>query len=580
MTIETPPDIEDLPPNPSRMTSDEDQFVITMDNWLAAQPTYRLQIMAMGEYVHDTAVTVASLTDSAQQSAAQSANQVSLAAQQVQLASEQVQLAANEVDNAQAVYENVASTAGFVGLWIHQSGIMSPPVSVYHAGQYWHLLKQINVASVEPGTDATTWLPMVETEIDIGQIAYSFSDLTQTGLFIEPGMTYLQSAYPELFDIIGIGRGIPTEPLPFPAQTAPSGGSGIKFCTTTDDSHLVIVDAAGNISAYKRDGLTFGEVAIDPIGISLYRVSICALSESAIAVGCVGIDHGLIIYQYDSARNRFVKVFTGGAFDSYDVSYSDVSGQLAVGTTSSSGHIKIFDIDPYSAQPTLVDTTISPTPLDSAVRVVCWHPDGKSIYSSDWNPRYPDPYSNLTIYALNGAQFTRMQIPNQEVATLSRSLNSMRFNATGSRLAVASNGKGGDGTGHFAIIGIEGGVHTELFRTSLGGGSYVSAVEMSKDGKFSAVSTNGSGFPTQIYIQSQSSYVEETVLGIESSFMWLSEDERFLFAANSQSFAVFEPAYPFDINTEFYVPDVASLTPEAVGTWVPDVAGKPYVRAK
>jgi hypothetical protein len=43
---------------------------------------------------------------------------------------------------------------------------------------------------------------------------------------------------------------------------------------------------------------------------------------------------------------------------------------------------------------------------------------------------------------------------------------------------------------------------------------------------------------------------------------------------------IYKSDFPFDIETEFYVPDVTELPGIPVGGWTPSVSPKAYVRAK
>ena len=136
----------------------------------------------------------------AAQSVLDAAEQVGLAEDQVDLAAAQVVLATDEADRAQTVADSVSATANFGGPWSSLTGSVSLPLSVYHAGAYWQLIVPLaDVTSVTPGTDSDVWIPIAATSLDIGAITYSFADLAAEGLFVRPGNSYLQSAFPELF---------------------------------------------------------------------------------------------------------------------------------------------------------------------------------------------------------------------------------------------------------------------------------------------------------------------------------------------------------------------------------------------
>ncbi|MCG8517514.1 MAG: hypothetical protein MI794_05935 [Pseudomonadales bacterium] len=521
-----------------------------------------------------------SAVSDAQQAVTEAVNQVALAQQQVALAADQVQLAKDEVDNAQDVADNVAAQANFGGLWSNLFGAVSPPLSVYHRGGYWQLLTQLeNATSVEPGTDSGIWLTMSQTSLEIGGVTYSYADLTKSGLFVKPGMKYLQSEYPELFDVIGIGRGIPIQPSPFPGPITPTHIYG-DVCVTAGDSYLIVANPQGSLSVYRRNGLSFFSVDVEQIGFSSMSVNVCALSDDAFAISFRGGDFSLQIYRFDPGRDRFNRVYEGGGYSALDISFCPVTSKVAIGTSDKEGYIKILDIDPVTYQPVVLPISLSSNPSKHQVDKLTWNPSGTKIYATDYDNKIGSPWESINVYSLDGGLLTKRQVPNEEVGYLPRGASSMSFDRSGQYLVVGTNGDSG-ANGVVLIARVDHDVHDQIFRVPLGAGRYGTDVKISSDASYVVVSTQRSSDGFRIYTQeSPSEYVERLRLNEVGGMLDLSIDERILFLGNNDELRVVQPDYHFDPISEFYVPDIQPLSPVTVGDWVPSARGEAYVRAK
>jgi hypothetical protein len=101
---------------------------------------------------------------------------------------------------------------------------------------------------------------------NVGRVVYSYEDLTDPAYndaYVATGQTYLQSEYPELFGLLGLGKGEwPGDKLPNPADLPASTGNAVAF--SSDGTYMAVAHPTTPfITIYKRSGDTFTKLA-DP----------------------------------------------------------------------------------------------------------------------------------------------------------------------------------------------------------------------------------------------------------------------------------------------------------------------------
>lgn len=527
-----------------------------------------------------------SAVSDAQQAVNEAVNQVALAQQQVALAADQVQLAKDEVDNAQDVAANVAAQANFGGLWSNLFGAVSPPLSVRHGDGYWQLLVPLaDVTTVEPGTDSDTWLTMAQTSLDIGQIAYSFSDLSATGLFVEPGMTYLQSAYPELFEIVGIGLGAFEKEAAWLGNQPPAAPIAIAnvLAGNVGDEFILVGQRSQTtpLLAYVRNGTTFTDVPVNQplLSKSLVGCKLVGLSEGCFAAYTVTLEaRKLWIFKYSETLSKFEITYSQDIAGSISVMrYHEGTARLLVG--GSSPEVAIHDFNPTTGSLSDLGVSLSPSraqPMYSAA----WFPDGSGFYASDYHSanRW-----TLVYYTLNGTTLTQTVVPVADAGSTVIQPTDFAVSDSGEYIARGSSGQPGAANGTFDIIRVDGSTFSEILTTRLGAGAYGTSVLVQPSGEYAYVYTSGSQRWRLFKQDSPETYSEVSVAAsVRFTAVAIGRDLRYVYGiCNTFPYiSVIEPDFPFDPATEFYVPEVTPLTPPTIGTWAPSLQGKPYVRAK
>lgn len=254
MSIPAPPDVRDLPTTPSRANAaDGDVFSSLMDSHLAALPLWSGDLEALGQWTFARATDIAQAVQQVQNIETNVSTlgdqKIQAASQQADRARDEADRAGDEADRAQSVADNVAAQTNFKGLWEAATGPASWPASYLHNFQYWNLLKDMpDITSVEPGTDDTVWAPVELASASIGELVYSTKDLSSSGFLpLDQAATYLQSAYPALFALTGLGlpqfSGIGAG-LAFPGGITPSIDANMLLSNT--GAFLAIASASGN----------------------------------------------------------------------------------------------------------------------------------------------------------------------------------------------------------------------------------------------------------------------------------------------------------------------------------------------
>ena len=159
------PIIPELPEVPRRKDAKANFSAIT-GTFLASLPGLRQAMNAAGAWMQSAFSSITSmhtevnekvgvvdgLVIEAKQQVQLAQGQVQQAQQQVSLAADQVDLAAGQVVAAQQAAQQAQASANFKGAWSALTGAISVPATVYHAGAYWNLLKNLaNVAASQPG---------------------------------------------------------------------------------------------------------------------------------------------------------------------------------------------------------------------------------------------------------------------------------------------------------------------------------------------------------------------------------------------------------------------------------------------
>lgn len=117
----------------------------------------------------------------------------------------QMNLVSAQVDEDSEITEQARLTTvgavNFKGYWAGLTGELAMPASVAHGGHLWLLTENLaDVTAVEPTTPNTEWF-LVPEQLRIGDIAYLAA--AKTNWLACDGATYLQSAYPDLYALIG-----------------------------------------------------------------------------------------------------------------------------------------------------------------------------------------------------------------------------------------------------------------------------------------------------------------------------------------------------------------------------------------
>ena len=192
------------------------------------------------------------------------------AAQSVADAEEQVSLAANQADRSRDEAERSETAAelatgviNYRGRWDEQTGAATAGGTYEYEGAIWLLLVDVaDIALSEPSRENTDWLATgANFGQKIGQIVYSFQELDALpyGFYVRTAQAYLQSEYPDLFNVIGLGNALPINKLPNPSQLPANTGRGVAF--SSDNNYMAVGhNASPFIAIYKRDGDTFNKL--------------------------------------------------------------------------------------------------------------------------------------------------------------------------------------------------------------------------------------------------------------------------------------------------------------------------------
>lgn len=581
MSIPNPPPVRALPPTPSRANAaDGDEFSALMDNHLATLPLWSGDLDDLAQWTFERATDISQAVNQAQ---GVLSDVQTVGDQKIQAASAQADRAQDEADRAESIASGVGATTNFGGVWTALVGAVTVPLSVYHQGSYWQLLTDLaDVASVEPGTDSGVWLPLAQSSIDIGGITYSFADLTQTGLFVEPGMTYLQSAYPDLFGVVGIGEAPPSV---FDYATLPATGSP-EAMDSNGDVIAVFQGDSPKARLLKRNALT---------GV---------LEDFQTLSGADLLNNGAVAFTPDGA-------------------YLAVVGNVA--SPAPRTDVLIYKKDGSGAYNLLAGAV--PSGPGRTAQVVAWSRDGQ--YLSVGGQQAPDlfvwersgdvfsPVSDAPTGMPGGDVYGLAWVSNDIfVASINASPWLRAYKVSGGALAVHETLSGGPPTvvrplvvspdGTLMVSGAafndqsDGGLYVWSYQPTTESFSFIAkrsgvsrlvvAIAFSADGKYLAAVHRQSptSFPQKIAVKLVDGGALTHVLYAEPGTATATRgvaflDNSTLAVSNGDaggSVNVYTGDFPFDTSIEFYLPAVAPLTPGSVGDWVPTVQGRPYVRAK
>ena len=97
----------------------------------------------------------------------------------------------------QTIHDTTASIANSKGAWIGLTGSFDAGISVYHVDTNWQLLQDIiDIASVEPGTDASVWSEIkVRNQIETPVIIYPTTGTDNIGSSLTVEGTVFRSLY-------------------------------------------------------------------------------------------------------------------------------------------------------------------------------------------------------------------------------------------------------------------------------------------------------------------------------------------------------------------------------------------------
>ena len=223
-----------------------------------------------------------------------------------------------------------------------------------------------------------------------------------------------------------------------------------------------------------------------------------------------------------------------------------------------------------SAEPTAKLPNPSVLPA-SAGNGVAFSPDGVYMSAAHWSSPY------ITIYKREGDTFTKLTNPSVLPASTGYGV---AFSPNGVYMSVAHQS-----SPFITIYKRDGDTFTKLPNPSDLPANTGRGVAFSPDGVYMSVAHQSSPYIT-IYKRDGDTFAKLTNPSVLPAGMGLgvafSPDNIYMSVAHSDSpnITIYRSDFPFDIETEFYVPDVTDLPGIPVGGWTPSVSPKAYVRAK
>ena len=512
----------------------------------------------------------------AAQSVLDAATQVGLAEDQVDLAAAQVVLATDEADRAQTVADSVSATANFGGLWSSLTGSVSPPLSVYEAGAYWQLIVPLaDVTSVTPGTDSDVWIPIAATSLDIGAITYSFADLVADGLFVRPGNSYLQSEFPELFGIVGIGSAPPIFKLTSPSVVP--GANGRDVTVSTNDDFVFVVGQSNPVATlYSRSG----DVLTKETGITTGESMRVAGGTKDLSLILIGVFGTPFILLYSRSGTTLTKetapatVFSGSTTTTTGCGFNfDGTYAAIIVNQNSVNNLVLYSVSGVTL--TEVDS-VETLPGGSTSAGMAIHPNQNYLVCGYSNA------STIELYDISAGTLSLTQTIDDTGGRLTGQRRAVQWSPDGLYLTAACD------NGKVRVFSFSAGSLVEISQTYSGesGTPEVNAASINNGGDYITLAFQASPYvkvyPFSDGVIGSPGFVPSSVTTGPTACAVSSPYTGFSYVVSTTlpTFWAYKSNFPFNPATEFYVPDVPDLSSDQIGDWVPGVSAKAYVRAK
>ncbi|MDC8803953.1 hypothetical protein PRZ61_10945 [Halomonas pacifica] len=409
------------------------------------------------------------------------------------------------------------------------------------------------------------------SNLDIGAVTYSFSDLTASGDFVRPGMTYLQSAYPDLFAVIGIGSAPPISKLTNPANLPGSAARNVTS-STNDDYVAVVGQTDPKLTLYSRSGDILTRE--DFVSTSDTHLTFGGNTDlTLILVGCFGSPYlklysrsgGLLTEESAPSSGLSGSVSVEGCGFNYNGSYAAFLANDAL-----NANLRLYSVSGTSLTQTDAISTVTPS---SAVSLAI-HPLQNYLVCALDNATVAE------LYSFSGGTLTLEQSIPETDARSSDFRKSVQWSPDGNFLTLCTDQL-------VRVFSFSAGSLTEITQTFAGetGSPDVTSASISKDGDFITLGFNASPY-IKVYDFDAgvigSSYTATAAPSVNVLAAYSSPYTGFTYTVLSagDNFAYYKSNFPFDTATEFYVPDIDDLSPQQVGDWIPSAQAKAYVRAQ
>jgi hypothetical protein len=422
----------------------------------------------------------------------------------------------------------------------------------------------------ETGSKGFFGLPASGSSEEIGRVVYSYDDLTAPEYddnYVATGQTYLQSEYPELFGVLGLGKGeLPGDKLPNPADLPTGTGRGVAF--SSDGTYMVVGHITTPfITIYKRSGDTFTKLA-NPSDLPTGTGNGVAFSTDDTYMAVAHATTPFITI-YKRSGDTFTKLANPSdlpAGNSLSVAFGLDDTYMAV------AHATSPFITIYKRSGDTFTKLANPSDLPANTgQGVSFSSDGTYMVVG----HITTPF--ITIYKRSGDTFTKLANPSDLPANTGQGV---AFSTDDIYMAVAHST-----TPFINIYKRSGDTFTKLANPSdLPAGNSFS-VAFGLDDTYMVVGHGTSPFIT-IYKRSGDTFTKlanpSSLPASNGNGVALSTNGTYMAVAHSTSpfITIYKADYFFDAATEFAVGSIDPITPDPIGSWTQGKLAIPYLRAK
>jgi WD40 repeat protein len=452
--------------------------------------------------------------------------------------------------NAATASAAATSAAASATLASAASGaVLHVPSASYTAGDaaisntdyaaYRCILTHTGVAT-DPSADATNWtLAVPAGGLSIGDYLKTERDPTADGFLFADGSTYLQSAYPDLYSVIGLITDYSTA-VSDPATLPTTRSRGVSW--SSDNTYLAVAsDDTPFVLIYKRSGDTFTKLA-DPASLPPALLSGLDFdgTDTYLAVLTNSTPYLEI---YKRSGDTFTKLTTptaGGALSS--VEFSPDSTYLAVGMNASP-YLEI-----YKRSGDTFTKLTTPTVGGGTINGLSWSPDGTYLACAGST-------TSTKVLKRSGDTFTDLGV------TLSSSTSyDCVFSPDGTKIAVV-----GFGSPRTQIYSRSGDTFTDLGVTLTSSTAVPLVVDYSPDGRSLIVGIQATPWIQAYSISSDGTTFSEKpsvfadFAGIVRAIATAPTGGDYLAVGGDGSKLKIIKAHGYDTATEFAVPNEQPL---------------------